>query len=315
MSAGQPRGGTELAPAAFRDAGLREVVTELGWGYEDAGDAVIPAVGSGAAEGTNLNLARMRNAIEVGRGNAAIYSLVRAATQEGRFALTLGGDHSIAAGSVSGVLSVRPDARILWVDAHADIHSPTTSISGNAHGMPLSFLLRLVDPRTVPGHAWLAESSPPLLPSRLVYVGLRDVEKPERKLIASLGIRAFTMTDIDRLGIGKVMEMALDTLLGGKGGEHPLHVSFDVDAVDPTIIPGTGTAVQGGLNYREAHYLCEACAETGLLGSMDVVEVNPLLEQGNKEGAGAGAGAGGSGGTTVPTAIGFIASALGKSIL
>jgi arginase len=209
-------------------------------------------------------------------------------------------------GSISGLLHARArtgpaDIAVLWVDAHADINDPSTSPSGNIHGMPLSFLLRLFDPTPLAGYEWLA-GCPPLRKERLCYVGLRDLDDGEKVFIKALGVRAFTMQDIDRHGIGKVMEMALEHVNRGAGAGLPLHLSFDIDAVDPAVAPSTGTAVPGGLSFREAHYVCEAAAETGALRSMDLVEVNPLLSPRRAK-------------QTVDFALALVASALGRTIL
>lgn len=310
MSFGQPKAGTELAPAAMRAAGLQAALTTLGWRYSDVGDVQLSAPASaqsdaGASSGT------MRHGETVGLGNESIHRAAHKSAASGNFVLTLGGDHSVAMGSISGIMRARPDLRVVWVDAHADINTPEVSTSGNVHGMPVSFLCRLFDPSRYPGYQWLSQA-PKLELSKIVYIGLRDVDAAERKLIKSLGVRAYTMHEIDRFGIGKVMEMALDHVLKPSGfsdaaptsrGQAPLHLSFDIDAVDPTVAPSTGTAVPGGLNYREAHYVCEACAETGLLGSMDMVEVNPQLVPGQ------------GGIATVTAAVQFIGSALGRTIL
>ena len=227
--------------------------------------------------------------------------MTQKAAQDGHFSLVLGGDHSVAMGSISGVLRERPNLGVLWVDAHADINTMDTSASGNIHGMPVSFLLRLLEVTELPGCEWMADV-PKLLPENLVYVALRDVDDGEKRLLRKLGIKAFTMHDVDHHGIGKVMEMALDTLVGK--GERPLHMSFDIDATDPSIAPATGTAVVGGLNYRESHYVCEAMAETRLMGSMDMVEVNATLGKTKEDGD-----------RTVAEALRLIGSSLGQSII
>lgn len=197
-----------------------------------------------------------------------------AAASEGKFCLTVGGDHSIGIGTVAGILKARPNLGVVWVDAHADINTPATSPSGNIHGMPIGFLMKKCDVTKVPGLGWLTDY-PRLDPSQVCYVGLRDIDAGERKLIRESGIKTFTMQDIDRYGIGKVMEMVLHHLRG-----RPLHLSFDIDACDPALAPATGTVVRGGLTYREANYVAEATAETSMLGSMDMVEVNPHLSVG-----------------------------------
>lgn len=328
MSYGQPLSGTELGPKAIRACKLQQTVEDLGWRYVDRGDVTIPVPNTEDDQGVP-----MRNATAVGGGNRAAYESVYSAAREGHFVLSLGGDHSIACGTVAGVLAARPATGVVWVDAHADINTPSISPSGNLHGMPLAFLLRLIRNEQMPaGWDWLA-ATPALHPSRLVYIGLRDLDAGEKKLIRDLNITAYTMSDIDRYGIGRVMEMTLSHLskpsttsqhAGGGGAYAPIHLSFDIDAVDPTIAPSTGTAVPGGLNYREAHYLCESLAESGLLGSMDMVEVNPLLGmagQGGPESSEPGRDSrwkgaiGKEGLQTAKASVEFVASALGKSIL
>ena len=174
------------------------------------------------------------------------------------------------------------------------------------HGMPVAFLTRLVQPAALGQEwAWL-DATPPLLPSRIAYIGLRDVDLQERAILRRAGITSFTMSDVDKLGIAGVMRRALKHLgiapvPSAEGPRPPLHLSFDIDACDPSIAPNTGTAVQGGLTFREAHFLCEAVAATGALHSMDMVEVNPTL--------------GLQGGPTVSLAAGLIASALGQTVL
>lgn len=282
--------------SAMRTAGLRGVVKELGYRVKERGDVEIrrPQAGDPVSPiGGN-------NAYAVGITNRNIATVVETAAREGDFVLSLGGDHSIAMGSLGGMLRARPNLSVVWVDAHADINAPETSSSGNIHGMPLSFLMKLVDAGKVPGCEWIVDV-PRLHVERLVYIGLRDIDMAEKKAIKTLGIKAFTMHDVDKWGIGKVMEMALDHV--ASKSNVPLHLSYDIDAVDPTVAPSTGTAVPGGLNYREAHYVAEACAQSGLLGSMDVVEINPELALG----------AGGM--ATVKLGVELVASALGKSIL
>jgi len=172
---------------------------------------------------------------------------------------------------VSGILKVRPNTGVIWVDAHADINTPAMSVSGNIHGMPVAFLMRLVNPTLVPGWEWMADT-PVLRPQQIVYIGLRDVDAAERIVLKELGITCYSMQHVDKYGIGGVMERTLDQLHG-----RPLHCSYDIDAVDPLHAPSTGTTVRGGLTFREAHYVVEAISETGQLGSLDMVEVNPVL--------------------------------------
>jgi arginase len=221
--------------------------------------------------------------LEVGAGTKALAELVESKLKLGRFPLILGGDHSIGIGSLAGILRARPDTGVIWVDAHADLNTPSSSESGNMHGMPLAIMMKeLVPDRSViPGFEWLEEgTSPPRLsPNSLVYVGLRDIDKAERQFIRHLGIKTFTMYDIDHLGIGRVMDLALEHLLKSDT-DRPIHLSYDIDAVDPMHAPATGTAVRGGLTWREAHFVAEHVVKSGALASAEIVEVNAALSDG-----------------------------------
>jgi arginase len=198
--------------------------------------------------------------------------------RHGRFVLTLGGDHSIAIGSVGGVAQairerIGRDTALIWVDAHADINTPETSDSGNIHGMPVAFLTGLAKSTEEDIFGWIKDSQR-VSTTKLVYIGLRDVDRGEKEILRANNIRAFSMHDIDRHGIGKVMDMAL----GWIGHDTPIHLSFDVDALDPMWAPSTGTPVRGGLTLREGDFIAEAVHATGNLVAMDLVEVNPSLE-------------------------------------
>lgn len=198
---------------------------------------------------------------------------------QGKLVLTLGGDHSIAIGTISGTAkAIRErlgrELAVIWVDAHADINTPETSESGNIHGMPVSFLTGLAKEENPDIFGWLKEEHM-LSTKKLVYIGLRDIDKGEKKILRQHGIKAFSMHDIDRHGIGKVMDMAL----GWIGSDTPIHLSFDVDALDPMWAPSTGTPVRGGLTLREGDFIAECVAETGSLIALDLVEVNPSLDE------------------------------------
>ncbi|KAL0583608.1 hypothetical protein ABG067_006527 [Albugo candida] len=300
MTYGQPLLGTDTGPDLLREAGLHKYLVKLGWSVEETGNLRFdPPTRTDPTLDSKFGHAKQSFA--VGNGLEKISNIVAKKTGEGKLALVLGGDHTIGCGSVAGMLRTHPDAGIIWVDAHADINTPETSSSGNMHGMPLAFLMKgMVDKGKIPGMEWLA-SGPHLLPEQLVYIGLRDLDAGERHIIKELGIKALTMQQVDRYGIGKTMEMALDHLCGEK--RRPLHMSYDIDAVDPLIAPSTGTRVRGGLTWREAHYAAEAVAETNLLCGLDLVEVNPTLSS-NKDSA-----------ITVDMGILLISSALGNRIL
>ena len=198
------------------------------------------------------------------------------------FPIVLGGDHSIAMGTLDGLRRARGEASgLVWVDAHSDINSPDTSPSGNVHGMPL----------------WYALKEGCADPKRTVQIGLRDVDQSEKENLRASGVTAFTMSDVDRMGMTRVMEEAIR--IAGAGGK-PIHMSFDMDGIDPSEAPGTGTPVKGGLSFREAHLAMEMLAESGQLGSIEMVEINPILDTRNQTGT---------------LAVGLICSGLGKSIL
>jgi arginase len=222
--------------------------------------------------------------------------------KEGRFVLTLGGDHSIAIGTISGTAkAIRErtgrEMAVIWVDAHADINTPETSDSGNIHGMPVAFLTGLASDKPDAPFGWIKDEHRVSV-KKLVYIGLRDVDRGEKKILRENGIKAFSMHDIDRHGIGKVMDMAL----GWIGSDTPIHLSFDIDALDPRFAPSTGTAVRGGLTLREGDFIAECVHETGSLVALDLVEVNPSLEE---EGAA----------ETVRSGVSIVRCALGDTLL
>lgn len=222
----------------------------------------------------------MKNPKAVSAVTRRIADQVYGHASQGRLVLTLGGDHSIAIGTVGGTArAVRErlgrEVAVIWVDAHADINTPETSGSGNVHGMPVAFLTGLASEDKEEYFGWLGEEGR-LSTRKLVYIGLRDVDPGEKRILREHGIKAFSMFDIDRHGIGRVMEMALAHI----GSDTPIHLSFDVDALDPMWAPSTGTPVRGGLTLREGDYIAECVHETGSLVAMDLVEVNPQLAKG-----------------------------------
>ena len=253
----------------------------------------------------NDNSQNAKNSVIVGNGCKLISDSVIQAIQEDRFPLILGGDHSIGAGSIAGLLKARPNIGIIWVDAHADLNTPELSESGNMHGMPVGLLMKGMgqDPSTIAGFEWLGSQEMKdvrLNPDSIVYIGLRDVDSKERQVIRDKNIKTFTMFDVDKYGIGGVMDRALEHLLA-KDPNRPIHLSYDIDAVDPVLAPATGTAVRGGLTYREAHYVAEATARSGNLVSAEIVELNPTLAD--------------DGGETVELGLGILTSLMGKSII
>mmetsp|Transcript_12004 Transcript_12004/g.29538 ORF Transcript_12004/g.29538 Transcript_12004/m.29538 type:complete len:389 (-) Transcript_12004:237-1403(-) len=296
MSWGQPHGGTDQGPDLLRKRGIVDFIKGLEWRISDHRDIEFeePKIDDPNTEGLKL-----KNAYAVGMANRKLAEKTYELAKSGQFALTMGGDHSIALGSIAGLLKARPDMAIVWVDAHADINTPETSPSGNLHGMPIAFLMGLSD-IVPPGFEWLSEY-PKLSADSLAYVGLRDVDEGERRLIKDLNIKAYSMYEVDRYGIGAVMEHCLQAI--SPQNSRPIHLSYDIDAVDPDLAPATGTMVRGGFTLREAHYICERMAETGMLGSMDIVEVNPTLTC--TDGASA----------TVELGVQLVLSAMGNRIL
>ncbi|CAK5279443.1 unnamed protein product [Mycena citricolor] len=266
FSGGQPRAGVDQGPIHMVEAGLVEQLTELGWKvrfdghhqFEEINAVQDPPIG------------KLKNPRLVSKVTEAVAKAVGGHAKLGELPVTLGGDHSLAMGTISGTLDAHPDACVVWVDAHADINTAESTESGNIHGMPVSFLLGLNEP--IPEFAWV---KPLLKAERLVYIGLRDVDAGEKRILKEHKIKAFSMHEVDKYGIGKVVEMALDHVNPGR--DLPIHLSFDVDALDPSVAPSTGTPVRGGLTFREGHYICEEIAETGLLVALDIMEVNPSL--------------------------------------
>jgi arginase len=243
-------------------------------------------------EATELHDERARFLPEILETCARVAGLVAAAARDGQVPLVLGGDHSVALGTLGGLASVHGAGGVLWVDAHPDINTPETSPSGNVHGMPLAAALGIAGERFAT-EAW---PLPAVDAERVALVGIRQLDDGERRLLREAGVRVYTMSEIDRIGIERAVRESLDRV----AGPGFVHVSLDMDVLDPEVAPGVGTPVRGGLTYREAHLALELVAESGLLGSLEVVEVNPILDREN---------------TTALTAVELVASALGKKIL
>ncbi|KAL9036208.1 MAG: hypothetical protein Q9214_006238 [Letrouitia sp. 1 TL-2023] len=276
FAGGQMQPGVDAAPSALISAGLlTQLKNDLGYKlYHDDTvhnyTSIIPA--------SDPDYRNMKNPMAVSAVTRKLSEQVYEHAQVGRCVLTLGGDHSIAIGTIAGTAkAIRErlgrEMAVIWVDAHADINTPETSGSGHIHGMPVSFLAGLADERREDIFGWLKVEQK-ISVKKLVYIGLRDVDRPEKQILRENGIKAFSMHDIDKHGIGRVMEMAL----GHIGSDTPIHLSFDVDALDPQWAPSTGTPVRGGLTLREGDYIAECVHETGSLIAIDLVEVNPSLE-------------------------------------
>jgi len=286
LDLGQGRRGVDMGPSAIRYAGLEERLTSLGFVVRDHGN-----VETAVPEATALQDERARFLPEIKRTCERIAAKVVEAVDRGTTPLVLGGDHSVALGTLGGLASSYGAGGVLWIDAHSDINTPETSPSGNVHGMALGAALGLG------GDAFASDSwpLPAVDPKRVALVGVRQLDDGERQLLRDAGVRVFTMSEIDRIGVERAMHEALDRV----AGPNFVHVSLDLDALDPEIAPGVGTPVRGGLTYREAHLALELVAESGLPGSLEVVEVNPILDREN---------------TTALTAVELVASALGKTI-
>jgi arginase len=287
LDLGQSRRGVDMGPSAMRAAGLEERLVTLGYGVSDHGN-----VETAVPEATALRDESARFLPEIKETCARIAAKVVEESTAGALPLVLGGDHSVALGTLGGLASMHGPGGVLWIDAHADINTPGTSPSGNVHGMSLAAVLGLA------GEAFASDAwpLPALDPRRVALIGLRQADTGERKLLRDAGVRVFTMSDVDRIGIERAVRESLDRI----GGAAFVHVSLDMDVLDPEIAPGVGTPVRGGLTYREAHLALELVAESGLAGSLEVVEVNPILDREN---------------TTALTAVELVASALGATII
>lgn len=293
FSGGQPKDGAELAPEMIEAAGLPEDLERLGYSVNVVQNPKFKS--RPLKEGPNQAL--MKNPLYVSNVTRQVRNIVQQELEKQRIAVNIGGDHSLAIGTVEGVQAVYDDACVLWIDAHADINTPDSSPSKNLHGCPLSFSLGYAEP--LPEEfAWTRRV---IEERRLAFIGLRDLDPMERAFLRERSITAYTMHDVDKYGIARVVEMALEHINPGR--RRPIHLSFDVDACDPIVAPATGTRVPGGLTFREAMYICESVAETGSLVAVDVMEVNPLL--GNKEEAK----------TTVDLARSIVRTCLGQTLL
>ena len=290
MDLGAGRRGVDMGPSALRNAHLTRALRDLGHRVTDLGDVrvALPETADKHSEGGMVFLDPILDACRGTRDRLA-------ALPDGTFPLTIGGDHSVSMGTVTGnALRGNPaGARmgLIWVDAHTDYNTPGSSPSGNIHGMPVAHLTGLGDPRLSGlGGGWH------MRPEDIVMIGIRSVDPHERELLREAGIKAYTMKDVDQLGITRIHEETMERL----SGTERLHVSFDADALDPSVCPGVGTPVPGGLTYREGHLLMELLSESGRVTSMDIVEVNPILDTRNQ---------------TAEVMVGMAASLLGQRIL
>jgi len=288
MDLGADRRGVDIGTSAIRYADINDRLRALGHSVKDMGNLLIPQ-----PESQPLGNPKLKYLEPIVRVSEELANIVTSILQEGEFPLILGGDHSIALGSISGVAKVHKNIGVIWIDAHADFNTNQTTPSGNIHGMILSALAGI-------GHSSLTNVGgwqPKIHTESIVVVGARDLDSGEQALLREHSIHVFTMSEIDQLGISDVMRQALTI-----AGDHNdgIHLSLDMDALDPKEAPGVGTPVRGGLTYREAHLAMELIADSGKLISMDVVEVNPILDREN---------------ATALLAVELVLSALGKKIL
>lgn len=279
MDLGAGRRGVDMGPSALRLARLGDTLLELGHQVVDHGNLAVPVAETiaptAAAAPRGVASVPPRFLPAIAEVCTALAERI-AAWPPGGVPLVLGGDHALSMGSLAGVRRRAPEGSrigVLWVDAHADLHTPGSSPSGNVHGMPLAHLLGYGDPRLIE-----AAGGGRMDMGELAYIGLRSVDPAERAFILEQGVHAFTMSEVDRRGLAAVAEEALAAL----GPVDQLHLSFDVDVLDPSVAPGVGTPVPGGLSYREAHLLMEMLCATGKVASVDVVEVNPILDERNR---------------------------------
>lgn len=276
ISEGQGMTGVDQMAEHMRKGGLQKVIRAEGWELEDMGDLPLKEViemCQRSGEPQKHPEPKIHMCFEIGRALEKVYDGAYQAARRGAFVLNVGGDHSVATASIAGVMKARKDLCVIWVDAHGDCNTPETSPSGNYHGMPAAHVLGWFR-RQVPGFDWLKTYLPE---HRFCFIGLRDIDDTEAVLMRNSGIHIFSMKDVDRYGIGRVVDMALRAV--NPHNDRPIHLSLDIDALDPIFAPGTGTKSKGGLTYREARYLCEELARTNLLGSMDIVEVNTDLDK------------------------------------
>ena len=287
MDLGQNRRGVDMGPSAIRYANLRQRLEALGHTIEDKGNIEVPIQETCTI--TDPKLKYIDCIVPMGRRVAGAVAI---SVQAGRFPLVLGGDHSLSVGSVRGAAKHKK-LGLIWLDAHADFNTHETTPSGNIHGMPLAALCGLGDPRLTS----LWDETPPVIdPKRVAIFGARDLDEGEKANLRSAGVMVQSMEQVDRIGMVAALEKAIERVSRDVDG---IYLSFDLDALDPRFAPGVGTPVLGGLTFREVHLVCEVLAETGKLIGMDIVEVNPILDEKNQ---------------TAKLAVDFACSALGSRV-
>ncbi|THE09295.1 arginase [Bacillus timonensis] len=271
MDLGQMRRGVDMGPSAIRYAGVVERLERLDYDIDDLGDIEITR----PTREEEANDENLKNLEKVSEANEKLAATVNEVILNGRFPLVLGGDHSIAIGTLAGVSKHYKNLGVIWYDAHGDLNTADTSPSGNIHGMPLAVSLGLGHKRLTD----IAGYSPKVNTESVVIIGARSLDEGEKALIKQLGVKVYTMHEIDRLGMTKVMEETIHYLKGRTDG---VHLSLDLDGLDPHDAPGVGTPVLGGISYRESHLAMEMLEESKLITSAEFVEVNPILDDKNK---------------------------------
>lgn len=276
---GQKLTGVEQTPDLFREGGFIECAKQIGWEVRDLGnltrDQFQTAIDEEISKQADVKY-KLPHIEILGTVNKRLAEINHQESKEGRFVLNIGGDHGLASGSITGIRRTHENLRIIWIDAHGDCNTPATSPSGNYHGMPAAHVFGWIKPGDVKSFDWLDVY---VKTEHIVYIGLRDLDGPEKQLLREHNIKFYTPYDIDNMGgIKFVMDEALQYLQAEAGDKNPVHISFDVDGCDPSYIFGTGTKARCGLTERESHYLLQRVANTGNLVSLDLVEVNPALD-------------------------------------
>ncbi len=284
---GAGRRGVDMGPSAIRNAGLNERLKQLGWVVEDFGNIEVPV-----QEALEIKDKRLRYLPEIVKVNEQLHLMVSEAMKDGVIPVILGGDHSLGIGSLAGLASDGRHFGLIWFDTHGDYNSLTTTDSGNIHGMPLAVANGIGAPELTS----IGGDQKKIREENTVIIGAREIDPQESEMLHQSKITVFTMRDIDQLGMQEVISLGIKIASKGTDG---IHVSFDLDVIDPEEAPGVGTPVLGGITYREAHLAMEHLADSGLVSSMEVVEVNPILDNQNK---------------TAELAVGLICSVFGKRI-
>ncbi|SCT33428.1 arginase [Staphylococcus caeli] len=287
---GQRKLGVNLGPDAIRYAGLVARISAIGHDVKDSGNIQLPELDLNKFNSEQQGL---RNLDEIVETSTRLSDAVSNSIENNHFPLIIGGDHSIAIGSISGISKHYKNLGVIWYDAHGDLNVPEESPSGNIHGMPLRVLVGEGDEQLVN----ISNYTPKVKPENIVLIGMRDLDVGERRYIKEHNIKTYTMAEVDRYGIKQVMEETIDYLKDKTDG---IHLSLDVDALDPVETPGTGTRVLGGLTYRESHFAMELLHNSKLITSMDLVEVNPLIDHNND---------------TAEQAVGLVGSFFGETLL